>query len=268
MDMDKIILNSFKCPFRNLKELAILCILFILLLVLPIGFIIGQEIVQILGVVAIIIFALLLPGYLLSVVRSGTMESSSIPLLKPRNIVDTFKLLVLRIIYMIIPVLVFLILVWVFGSLTIQSVFNLNFSSIISYFVIVCVICSIVYVIFVLLSIIAKARLAYTNSLREALKIHKVIKDIRNIGFAKTIVWFLVIEILLGFISGILFIALLFVHYVGIVIYGVIVLPIILIIYYYSLGLLYSDISEEKISDDDLDLEKFEKEIKKLKYGF
>lgn len=269
MDIGKIISNSFKCPFKNLKQLAVLCILFVLPFVLPVGFMVDQQIVKILGIIAIIVFALFLPGYLLSVVRSGTMESPGIPILKPRNIIDTFKLIVLRIVYMIIPVLVFVIFALGFGSLSIDAISKFNFSSIISYFVIAAVIGLIVYVIFALLLIIAKARLAYTNSLVEALKIHKVVKDIRNIGLAKTIAWYLVIAILLGVISNILFIALMLVPFaVGIVIYVVIVIPIICIIYYYSLGLLYSNISEEKISDDDIDLEKFEKEIQRLKYGF
>ena len=42
-------------------------------------------------------------------------------------------------------------------------------------------------------------------------------------------------------------------------------MPIIYLIYNYSLGLLYSDLSQDDETDDDLD--KFERELQYLKYG-
>lgn len=70
--------------------------------------------------------------------------------------------------------------------------------------------------------------------------------------------------ILLGIVS-IACILLIFIPYVGFLLYFCIAIPIILVIYYYSLGLLYSNIVDG--SGDDLDLDKFEKEIQRLKYG-
>ena len=117
------------------------------------------------------------------------------------------------------------------------------------------------YLIFEFLLFFAKARLAYFNSLPEALKINKVIGDIRNIGIIKIIKWIIVMAVLMSVIS---FAAsfVMAIPYVGFLIYIGIVIPIIESIANYSLGLVYSNIAE---NDDDLD--RIEREIKLLKYG-
>ena len=119
--------------------------------------------------------------------------------------------------------------------------------------------------IFSLLSYIAKARLSKTNSLIEALKIHRVVLDIKKIGFLKFIGWCIVMAILLV-IFGIIAFFVLFIHYIGLIVYLCVMLPIIYVIYNHSLGLLYSDLSDDENSED-MDLDNFEREIEYLKYG-
>ena len=58
-----------------------------------------------------------------------------------------------------------------------------------------------------------------------------------------------------------------FIPYVGFIFYFVIVAPIITLVFYYSLGLLYSNSDDWDKSGDWADFEKFEKEIEYLKYG-
>ena len=110
MDVGKIVSNSLKYPFRNIKKLPILFILFILAALIPIGMVFDNRYVTIFGVFAFFIFILIVPGYLLSFVQIGLNESSMFPSLSfVKNIYNTVRLLVLRIVYMIVPAVVFFI---------------------------------------------------------------------------------------------------------------------------------------------------------------
>ena len=118
----------------------------------------------------------------------------------------------------------------------------------------------IIYIVFECLLFFAKARLAYFNKLSEALKINKVVSDIRNIGVINIIKWLIVMAILMVVIS-VISSWVIAIPYVGFLIYICIIIPILESIGNYSLGLLYSNIAE---NEDDLD--KLEREIEELKY--
>lgn len=275
MNFGDIISNSVKYPFEDLKNLGFVCLLFVLLLILPIGIIIKNPITMAIGAAGLLVFILITPGYKILVIKSGINQSSNIPSIKVgRSIINTLKLLVLKICYVAIPsIIALIILLFATGLLNypvviFKSMPNLTFTfDLIGRFLnaiwITLMVTSIVRLIFSLLSYIAQARLANSNSLIEALKIHKVILDIKEIGFFKFIGWYIVMGILLAIISIIAGFVL-FVPYVGFIIYLCIVMPIIYLIYNYSLGLLYSDFSYD---EDDDDLDKFERELQYLKYG-
>ena len=89
---------------------------------------------------------------------------------------------------------------------------------------------------------------------------HKVVGDIRTIGIGNIIAWLIFIGILLIVASYISSLVML-IPYVGFLIYMVIVIPTLESIGNYSLGLLYSN-----ITDKDASLEKFERESELLKY--
>ena len=118
----------------------------------------------------------------------------------------------------------------------------------------------IVYILFEVLLFFAKARLAYLNSLSESLKMHKVIKDIRNIGVGNIIKWLIFMAILM-IVASVVSSWVIAIPYVGFIIYLGIVIPILESIGNYSLGLLYSNIADK---EDDLD--KLEREIEVIKY--
>ena len=272
-----IISNSFKYPFKDLKKLGFICLLFVLLLILPVGILIFKNSVSIvIGVACLLIFILITPGYNILVIKSGIEQSNRVPSVKVgRSIINTLKLLVLYICYIAIPsIITFTILMFatglsnypmaIFTSTDLNSAHEL-ISGFLNAILITLIVTSIVRFIFSLVSYIAKARLANSNSLIEALKINKVIRDIRKIGLLKFIGWYLIMGILLAIVGAIALLVL-FVPYVGFIIYLCIVVPIIYLVYNYSLGLLYSDLSDGKHDGDD-DLEKFEREIKYLKYG-
>lgn len=260
MDLGKIISNSLKYPFRNIKKLPILFILFVLVALMPIGIVFDNRYVTIFGLIAFFAFVLIVPGYLLSIVSIGLNESSMFPSLNfGKNIYDTLRLLVLRIAYMIVPVCVFLILSYTLGVSGIEMLSKLYIPSFLMNLALSLIIVLIVYAIFEFLLFFAKARLAYLNSLSEALKIHKVVMDIKNIGLVNIVKWVIFMAILV-IVSSVISSYVVLIPYVGFLIYLCIVLPILESIGNYSLGLLYSN-----IADND-ELGNIEKEIELFKY--
>lgn len=262
MDVGKIVSNSLRYPFRNIKKLPILCILFILAALIPIGMVYDNRYVTIFGVFAFFLFILIVPGYLLSFVQIGLNESSLFP--SPsfvKNIYNTIRLLVLRIVYMIVPTAVFFIAWSTLGMPFRDMLTNFNIIGFILSVLLIFLIVLIVYILFEVLLFFAKARLAYLDSLTEALKMHKVIGDIRNIGIKNILKWLIFMVVLLIVVS---FISswVMMIPYVGFLIYICVVIPIMESIGNYSLGLLYSNI----VDNHDYDLEKFEKELQSLKY--
>ena len=242
MDLGKIVVSSFKYPFRNLRKLPVLFLLFILISVIPIGMVYDNRCVTIIGLVAFFAFVLIVPGYLLSIVKSGFLGSGMMPSFDfGANIYDTVRLLVLRLVYMIVPVLVFFT-VLSFGSSSMELLYEwkiLSFLLSISFGFIIVVV---TFIIFEVLLFFAKARLAYLNSLQEALMINKVVDDIRNIGIFNIIKWVIIMVILM---SVFYFVAswVMSIPYVGFLIYIGIVIPIMESIGNYSLGLIYSNIA-------------------------
>ena len=69
MDVGRIILNSFRYPFRNLAKLPLLFLLFISVAIVPIGMAIDNKYIIVLGVIAFFAFILIVSGYLLSILK-------------------------------------------------------------------------------------------------------------------------------------------------------------------------------------------------------
>ena len=156
---------------------------------------------------------------------------------------------------MLVPAALFLIALTVFGPTIRNLIYNFRIIEFLATVGFVFVLILIVYFIFEFLLFFAKARLAYFNSLSEALNMKKVIMDIKNIGIVNIIKWLIVMAILLNaitFISSFV----MSIPYVGFLIYGCIVIPIIESIANYSLGLLYSNIAKNY---DDSDFKEIEK---------
>lgn len=261
MDVGKIISNSLKYPFRNIKKLPILMVLFILVAIVPIGLILDNRYVVICGVIAFFLFILITPGYLLSFVQIGLNESAMFPSLSfTQDIYNTLRIFALRIVYMIVPAAVFFISLSTLGISSIDMLKDLNVMGFLLTMGLALFIILIVYIIFEVLLFFAKARLAYLNSLKESLKMHKVIKDIRNIGVGNIIKW-LIFMVILMIVASVVSSWVIAIPYVGFIIYLGIVIPILESIGNYSLGLLYSNIADK---EDDLD--KLEREIEVIKY--
>ncbi|WP_405305197.1 DUF4013 domain-containing protein, partial [Methanobrevibacter sp.] len=217
--------------------------------------------VLILGIIAFFIFILIVPGYLLSIVNIGLNESSMFPSINfGKNIYDTIRLFLLRAVYMIVPVAVFFIVWSTMGASSVDMLAELRVHSFLLTIVLGFLAVLISYIIFEVLLFFAKARLAYFNSLSEALKIHKVIGDIKSIGVVNIIKWLVFMAILMVVVSYVSSLVML-IPYVGFIIYLGIVIPILESIGNYSLGLLYSNIAEKENPFDE-----FQKELDYIKY--
>ena len=243
MNVGKIVLDSLKYPFRNIKKLPIIFIFFILIATIPIALISDNRYLLIFGVIALFAFVLFVPGYLFSMVKIGLNESSAFPSMNfGDTIYDSIRVLVLRAAYMAVPVCLFCIVLSILSVSGADLLFNLKLTSLLALgmaFILV----FIIYLLFEVLLFFAKARLAYLNSLSEALKIHKVIGDIRNIGVFNIIKWLIFMAVLMcvfSFISS----WVMSIPYIGFLIYIGIVIPILESVANYSLGLLYSNIAE------------------------
>jgi hypothetical protein len=263
MNLSILVKNSIKYPFRNIKKLPIICILFILISIIPIGMVSDNDYVVAVGVIAFFLFVLIVPGYFLSVVKLGTHQSSILPSFNLINdIYDSIRVLLLRMVYMIVPVAVFFVSLNAFGPASREMIYNLRIHEFIATVGFVLLVIIITYLIFEFLLFFAKARLAYFNSLKEALKINEVINDIKNIGIANIGKWLIVMAVLLNaatFVSSFV----IAIPYVGWLIYICVVIPILESVANYSLGLLYSNITR---SYGDLRVSESENQIESIKY--
>ena len=261
MDVGKIILNSFKYPLRNIAKLPILFILFILIAIVPIGMVMDNKYLMFIGLIGFFVFILVVPGYMLSIVKTGSIGSSAFPSFNLTNTVyDSIRVLCLRMVYMIVPAVMFFAVFRILGPTSIDLIRNFQIHTFIATLGLMILLIVFTYLLFEFLLFFAKARLAYFNSLSEALKINKVISDIRNIGIFNIIKWVILMIILIGVISVVTSVVL-SIPYVGFLIYMGIVIPVVESIGNYSLGLVYSNIAE----NNDDDLKRLEREIEFLK---
>ena len=267
MNLGEIIINSFKYPARDFKKFLLICLLFALPIIPVFAFItIGDyfEILAVLFLLLAVIDILIIPGYFISVVGKGCNQSESVPPIKlGRNIINTFKFAILEFIYGLVPFFVFIIGIFASAYFSFsQTTFDVlldSISNFITSFLIVLIITILVSFIFSLLSCVATARFAHFNKLRAAFK--NIIGDIKEIGVLKLLLWFIVMGIVTSLIT-IISVLLIFIPYAGIVICLAVLIPYLMMVYYYSLGLLYSNVGG---ADDDFDLDEFEKEIQVIK---
>lgn len=242
MDLAGIIINSVKYPIKNIAKLPIICILFVLIALVPIGRLLDNNYILLIGVIGFFAFLLIVPGYFLNIVKKGSMESSLFPSFNlVENIRDSIKVLILRMVYMIVPVLVFFIVLSTLGPAGINFINDFQIPSFLATFGLIIFVILITYLIFEFLLFFAKARLAYLNSLSEALKVHKVIGDIRNIGIFNIIKWMIFMAILMIVVSVVSSLVM-EIPYIGFLIYFGVIIPILESIGNYSLGMLYSNI--------------------------
>jgi hypothetical protein len=198
---------------------------------------------MLIGGIAFFVFILIVTGYFLNIIKIGSRESAMFPSFNLVNdIYDSIMVLVLRMVYMIVPVAMFFILLSTVAPASFNLLNDFKILSFLATFGLLLVIILVTYLLFEFLLFFAKARLAYHNSLSEALKVNKVIEDIRNIGIFNIIKWVLAM-IALAIVVSVVSSFVITIPYVGILIDICVIVPIMESIASYSVGLLYSNIT-------------------------
>lgn len=269
MELSDIIVKSLKYPLddEGFYYVIILCSLLAIALIVfwlfaGIGVAIGTNTAGIMALVGLLIvgllvlaFALIAPGYAVSVMSEGIDQTGVIPAMDiGKNIVDSIKLFVIHFIYAIIPVIFTLIVGVIAGLLGVAltpdtySHSSHYYSSYSNYsdptmllYLFVFLLVGIVSAIFTLLSMVGMLRFAKYDSLSEAVNFSEVVSDLKEIGIVKTIVFYVALVVIatilcMGFV-GLLFIPL------GIFAIILILFPFLILFNSYALGLLYSEVA-------------------------
>lgn len=276
MNITEIFKDSLIYPTKDLNKLVTLGALMIIVVVLSIftsvTILIRQFIASsILGVITaiiIIIVGLIYTGYSLSIIKK-TIESrniseniESLPHFNwNKNIVDGIKVLILKIVYMIIPIIVTVILAYALGiftdaamisqylsnnthiSLVSNSSAMLFFNQFNANLSIVQGIAIILALIFTLFAIIAQARLAETSKLSAIFEFREIFDSISKIGWGNYIVWFILLLVILIIIATIASI-IIAIPVIGLIIYFLIVVPFLIIFASRAIGLIYNESKE------------------------
>ena len=214
------------------------------------------------------IFYFVIQGYLLSALRETINSSDEIPSLSIlSNFMDGLQLLVVKIVYYILPTIFVLFVGWASGTFSslmkivrlvgrdvvnttvnatamAHSVPHEYYVALFNGLMITGAVAFILYILFELLTEIAKCRLAKYNEMGEALKIKEVFADIKTIGVGRFIVWYLALVIItllfafiIRFVSAI--------PYVGILIAFLIGTPFIALFGARALGNLYNNVDKD-----------------------
>ncbi|MCL2156530.1 MAG: DUF4013 domain-containing protein [Methanobrevibacter sp.] len=239
MNVTGLFKDSFTYPLRDSNKLLFLGAVFIvggLLTILPvfISGVLGINIALnqqfLLAIITFIVMGIILfltsaiiSGYGISVIRKTLFNPDKVPSFDlVKNLVSGLKLAILSVVYYLIPVAISLLLSY-FVNFSIGFIVWILLSTIAT-----------------LLLIVATSRLAETNSLKEALKIDEVFKDISKIGIANYIVW-IIIYLSIGIIISFITFIIMFIPIIGVIIGFLAIMPFITMFSARAIGLLYNE---------------------------
>ena len=120
MSLSQIITDSIKYPFSDLKKFAIVGVIALLAGISNVFPTLGVDngAVLLIGIVISLIFALILSGFGLSVIKKAVGHADEIPDIDPvNNFIDGIKVLVISIVYFLIPFIITLILAMITGAI-------------------------------------------------------------------------------------------------------------------------------------------------------
>ena len=217
MDISDIIEDSFKYPLADFKKFLILGIPNLVIAIFAVLFIVqgvglssvanvSEEallssplfstfiVTFLLFILVVLICSIMMSGIGLSVIRQTIQPSDIMPDIQPvKNFTDGIKGFIVSFIYMIIPVLVYIILLSAVMALLGDNGAILVF---------VLLLLFIIAIIAVgLLLIVALCRLAETNSISQALSITDIYETAKQIGILKIFGVIVICNVLLSLIS-------------------------------------------------------------------
>lgn len=277
MNITEIIKDAFLFPSKNMERFAVYLVLSVLMtvfilggtLVYPWGFfnVDNYAIGGIYLVIALVI-GFFISGYHLKVIKSGIELDDEVPVFElGENFLGGFEITIISVFYFIIQAFIIAVAVLatnVFGNaiatvqeirlqifnvffmvnsadIAVDAISNAVFNFIISLAITIAV-ALIVFLIFSILQSASQARLANTDSLKDALDIFEAAKDIKRIGIVKVLLLVLLVLVIIA-VMGVIFIILF--NYLPLVVSVIYILlvPYIALAIQRLIGLAYSDIA-------------------------
>ena len=277
MNITEIIKDAFLFPSKNMERFAVYLVLSVLMtvfilggtLVYPWGFfnVDNYAIGGIYLVIALVI-GFFISGYHLKVIKSGIELDDEVPVFElGENFLGGFEITIISVFYFIIQAFIIAVSVLatnVFGNaiaivqqirlqifnvfvmvnsadIAVDAISNAVFNFIISLAITIAV-ALIVFLIFSILQSASQARLANTDSLKDALNIFETLKDIKRIGIVKVLLLVLLVLVIIA-VMGIIFISLFSYFPLLLSVIYIILAPYIALAIQRLIGLAYSDIA-------------------------
>lgn len=277
MNITEIIKDAFLFPSKNMERFAVYLVLSVLMtvfilggtLVYPWGFfnVDNYAIGGIYLVIALVI-GFFISGYHLKVIKSGIELDDEVPVFElGENFLGGFEITIISVFYFIIQAFIIAVAVLatnVFGNaiatvqeirlqifnvffmvnsadIAVDAISNAVFNFIISLAITIAV-ALIVFLIFSILQSASQARLANTDSLKDALDIFEALKDIKRIGIVKVLLLVLLVLVIIAVMATIFIILFNYLPLVVSVIY-ILLVPYIALAIQRLIGLAYSDIA-------------------------
>ena len=277
MNITEIIKDAFLFPSKNMERFAVYLVLSVLMtvfilggtLVYPWGFfnVDNYAIGGIYLVIALVI-GFFISGYHLKVIKSGIELDDEVPVFElGENFLGGFEITIISVFYFIIQAFIIAVTTLatnVFGNaiatvqqirlqifnvffmvnsadIAVDAISNAVFNFIISLAITIAV-ALIVFLIFSILQSASQARLANTDSLKDALNIFETLKDIKRIGIVKVLLLVLLVLVIIA-VMGIIFISLFSYFPLLLSVIYIILVPYIALAIQRLIGLAYSDIA-------------------------
>ena len=277
MSITEIIKDAFLFPSKNMERFAVYLVLSVLMtvfilggtLVYPWGFfnVDNYAIGGIYLVIALVI-GFFISGYHLKVIKSGIELDDEVPVFElGENFLGGFEITIISVFYFIIQAFIIAVAVLatnVFGNaiatvqeirlqifnvffmvnsadIAVDAISNAVFNFIISLAITIAV-ALIVFLIFSILQSASQARLANTDSLKDALDIFEALKDIKRIGIVKVLLLVLLVLVIIAVMATIFIILFNYLPLVVSVTY-ILLVPYIALAIQRLIGLAYSDIA-------------------------
>lgn len=237
MGIGDILSKSISYPFSDLTKFLIIGIGVIIVdLDTVFGELFGTEsFMVILGFIIAVLFSIVMLGYSINVIKKGIDNSNEIPDFDfANNFVDGIKVLIIGLVYFIIPIIITLVLLFMFGAI------GAGLDKMAGSLGIWAVFAVIIFIIFGIFAIIAEARFAISRSIGDALSIGEVFADVKRIGILNIILFLIVVSILLIVLALILSVVAI-IPVIGIVIVDLILGGFALLFVNYGVGLIYSE---------------------------
>ena len=277
MNITEIIKDAFLFPSKNMKRFAVYLVLSVLMtvfilggtLVYPWGFfnVDNYAIGGIYLVIALVI-GFFISGYHLKVIKSGIELDDEVPVFElGENFLGGFEITIISVFYFIIQAFIIAVAVLatnVFGNAiaTVQQIrlqiFNVFFmvnsadiavdaisNAVFNFIIPLAITIAVALIVFLIFSILqsaSQARLANTDSLKDALDIFEALKDIKRIGIVKVLLLVLLVLVIIA-VMGIIFISLFSYFPLLLSVIYIILVPYIALAIQRLIGLAYSDIA-------------------------